>query len=154
MNVALDTRRSAGLGIGLIVLGLVWWLNLWWLLLPGALIAGGIATYIQRRRLYRVAEAVQIGLWGTGLGVLFLIGFIFPGILFLAGASVLAHGRETMIDERIQRMIAGVRRVQPRARPTETTHVPLTVHPGVGTATTLAPSDEISTGDTTRLRLH
>jgi hypothetical protein len=150
MNLSLDTRRSAILGIGLIVLGLVWWLSLWWLLLPGALMAGGAATYIQRRRIGRTAEAVQIGLWGIGLGLLFLIGFIFPGILFLAGASVLARGREIDIDDRIQRLAAGLRRSQSKARSSETTHVPVTVHPGVHSS--LPAGDVLSTGETTRLR--
>lgn len=152
MNLPLNTRRSAILGISLIVLGLIWWLNLWWLLLPGACIAGGVATYVQRRRIGRTAEAVQLGLWGVGLGLLFLIDFIFPGILFLAGASVLARGREAAIDERVQHNLAALRRPRPAARPAETTSVPVTVYPGAATQPSLPVSDVAMTGETTRLR--
>ena len=63
MNFVYDNRRSVVVGIGLILLGFIWWLNLWWLLLPGLLIAGGVAAYVQRRAL-RTSEAVQVGLWG------------------------------------------------------------------------------------------
>ncbi|MGB9751147.1 MAG: hypothetical protein C0183_01290 [Roseiflexus castenholzii] len=148
MNFVYDNRRSAAIGIGLIVLGVIWWLNLWWLLLPGALIAGGVAAYIQRRAT-RTSEAVQAVLWGVGLGVLLLIDFLFPGVLFLAGISILARGRETAIDAQMQRFIGGLRRPPTGAPSPETTRVPITVHPG---AAPHPPMDRPATGETTRLR--
>ncbi|MCS6840746.1 MAG: hypothetical protein NZ699_14215 [Roseiflexus sp.] len=129
MNFAHNTRRSAAIGASLIILGFIWWLNLWWLLLPGALIAGGVAAYIQRRAM-RVSEAVQIGLWGVGLGLLLLIDFLFPGVLFLAGISILARGREREIDAQVQRFVSSLHRLRSTPRSPETTSVPITVHSG------------------------
>lgn len=148
MNFVHENRRSAAIGIGLIVLGVIWWLNLWWLLLPGALIAGGVAAYIQRRAT-RPSEAVQAGLWGVGLGLLVLIDFLFPGVLFLAGISILARGRETDIDGQVRRFVGGLRRPRSTTHPPETTSVPITVHPGVAPH---PPADRAATGETTRLR--
>jgi hypothetical protein len=148
MNFVHDNRRSAAIGIGLIVLGVIWWLNLWWLLLPGALIAGGVAAYIQRRAT-RAPEAVQVGLWGVGLGLLLLIDFVFPGVLFLAGISILARGREPEIDSRVQRLISGLRRPRATSHRPETTSVPISVHPGVAPH---MPADRAATDETTRLR--
>jgi hypothetical protein len=148
MNFVHDNRRSAAIGLGLIVLGFIWWLNLWWLLLPGALIAGGVAAYIQRRAT-RTSEAVQAGLWGIGLGSLLLINFLFPGVLFLAGISILARGRETEIDAQVRRFVGGLRRPRPGAPSPETTSVPIAVHPGTVPHT---PVERPATGETTRLR--
>lgn len=148
MNFVRDNRRSAAIGIGLIVLGVIWWLNLWWLLLPGALIAGGVAAYIQRRAT-RASEAVQIGLWGVGLGLLLLIDFLFPGVLFLAGISILVRGREMEIDTQVQRFVGGLRRPRSTPRSPETTSVPITVHPGNAPHPAM---DRPATGETTRLR--
>ncbi len=148
MNLVYDNRRSAAVGIGLIVLGVIWWLNLWWLLLPGALIAGGVAAYIQRRAT-RTSEAVQGGLWGVGLGLLILIDFLFPGVLFLAGISILLRGREPEIDDQMQRFVSGLRRPRSTVHSPETTSVPISVHPG---ATPHTPADRAATGETTRLR--
>ncbi len=148
MNFVHDNRRSAAVGIGLIILGVIWWLNLWWLLLPGALIAGGVAAYIQRRAM-RASEAVQIGLWGVGLGLLLLADFLFPGVLFLAGVSILARGREPKIDAQVQRFVSGLRRPRAAPRSPETTSVPITVHPGSAPHSTM---ERPATGETTRLR--
>lgn len=105
----LTSRQPAVLGIALIVLGLVVWLNLWWMIVPGALIAVGVLGYQQRRKLGNVAEAVQVGLWCFGFAALYLTGF-WIGILFLAGASLLLRGREQTIDIAVQQAL------QPRAR--------------------------------------
>ncbi len=148
MNFVHENRRSAAIGIGLIILGVIWWLNLWWLLLPGALIAGGVAAYIQRRAT-RTSEAVQVGLWGVGLGLLVLIDFLFPGVLFLAGISILARGRETDLDGQVQRFVSGLRRLRTPTPAPETSSVPITVHPGAAPHT---PADRAATGETTRLR--
>lgn len=147
MNVVHDNRRSAVIGIGLIVLGIIWWLNLWWLLLPGALIAGGVAAYIQRRAT-RTSDAVQAVLWGVGLGLLVLIDFLFPGVLFLTGVSILARGREVEIDARMRRFISGLRRPRSTEHPPETSNVPITVSPG---AAPHISADRAATGDTMRL---
>ena len=113
-------RQGAVLGIFLIAIGLVWWLNLWWLLLPGALMIGGAAGYLQRRAAGRTAEGMQLALWGIGLGLLFLLGFVWPGILFLAGASVLLNGREAQVESYAQNALARVRnRATRRGSPAE-----------------------------------
>ncbi|MGQ9892300.1 MAG: hypothetical protein ACUVSY_00770 [Roseiflexus sp.] len=151
MNFANDNRRSVVVGAGLILLGFIWWLNLWWLLLPGVLIAGGIAAYIQRRAL-RTSEAVHAALWGIGLGVLLLIDFLFPGILFLAGVSLLIRGREAGIDAQVYRFIGDLRRPRQNLRPTESTRVPVVMHPGAASQTPFTPEDRSTTGETTRLR--
>src|SRR5689334_14063269 len=101
-----NKRQSAAIGIFLVGLGLVMWLNLWGLLWPGALAAGGVVAYRERRRIGRTAEAVQVALWCIGLALLLLLHFIWPGVLFLAGASLLIRGREVQVDESIQRMVA------------------------------------------------
>lgn len=151
MNFVYDNRRSVVVGIGLILLGFIWWLNLWWLLLPGLLIAGGVAAYVQRCAL-RTSEAVQVGLWGIGLGLLLLVDFLFPGILFLAGISLLIRGREDGIDAQIQHSINGLRRPRQNIHPAKTTSVPITIHPGAATQTPFTSPDHVATGETTRLR--
>jgi hypothetical protein len=106
--------RTITLGVTLIGLGLLWWLNLWWLLLPGVLAIGGVAAYVQRRAGGRTIEAVQALVWGLGLSLLFLFEFVWPGVLLLAGASLLLRGREFQADETIQTLARRVRR--PRVR--------------------------------------
>jgi hypothetical protein len=151
MNFVHDNRRSVVVGIGLILLGFIWWLNLWWLLPPGALIAGGVAAYIQRRAL-RTSEAVQVGLWGVGLGLLLLVDFLFPGILFLAGVSLLIRGREDRIDAQIQHGISSVRRPRQNTPPASSTSVPITIHSGAAPQAPVTSTDHVATGETTRLR--
>jgi hypothetical protein len=121
-----NKQPSVALGAFLIGLGLVWWLNLWSLLLPAALLIGGVVAYQQRRRMGRTVEGVQVGLWGVGLALLFMIGFVWPGVLFLAGASVLMRGRETNVDSYVQTALAQARRRPAPARPTPTQHVEIT----------------------------
>ena len=97
----MDRKQSVALGGALIGLGIVWWLNLWWLIVPLAMIGGGVLGYQQRRRVGDAIGAVQAGLWLSGIGVLFLLHFLFPGILLLAGASILLRGRELQADDRV-----------------------------------------------------
>ena len=124
MNI--NKQPPVAVGVFLIALGLVWWLNLWALLLPGALLVGGAVAYQQRRQMGRLLEAVQVGLWGVGLALLFMLHFVWPGVLFLAGASVLMRGREASADAYVQRVIAQARQRRPAARPTPSQHVPIT----------------------------
>ncbi|HWQ14744.1 MAG TPA: hypothetical protein VNL77_18240 [Roseiflexaceae bacterium] len=145
MNLNIDKRQSTIVGAFLIVLGLVWWLNLWWLLWPGALAAAGVAAYVQRRGMGRTVEAVQGGLWGVGLALLFLAGFVWPGVLFLAGASILLRGREHQLDDRVQRVLGRARRQPGMAvQPVPTQQVPI--------ATYQPPAEPPAVGETTRLQ--
>jgi hypothetical protein len=151
-----NKQPSVALGAFLIALGVVWWLNLWSLLLPAALLIGGVVAYQQRRRMGRTVEAVQVGLWGVGLALLFMLHFVWPGVLFLAGASVLLRGRETNADGYVQNALAQVRRRRSAApRPTPTQQVEITT-----TYPTPLPSSQprpsvsetnSNTGETTRL---
>lgn len=54
------------------------------------------------RRHSPVSGAVQSAVWMIGLGVLFLTGWWWPGILIVAGLSMvagaLAHGGETLVE--------------------------------------------------------
>jgi hypothetical protein len=102
----LKQQQSTATGAFLIGLALVWLFNLWSLLLPGVLAVVGVVVYQKWRRLGRTREAVQVGLWGVGLALVLLLGFIWPGVLFLAGASVLLRGREDQFDAAVQRRIA------------------------------------------------
>ena len=140
-------RQSAVMGIFLIAIGLVWWLNLWWLLLPAALMIVGVMGYLQRRAAGRTAEGMQSALWGVGLGLLFLIGFVWPGILFLAGASVLLNGREAQVEAYTQSALSRVRS-QARRRKSTTEQVPVETIPSMIVPITTAgtPANE-----TTRL---
>jgi hypothetical protein len=76
-----------------------------------------VAGYVQRRNMGRTIEAVQLLVWGGGLGLLFLLDFLWPGILLLAGASLLLRGREFRADEALQTLARRVRRPRVRARP-------------------------------------
>jgi hypothetical protein len=152
MNI--NRQSSVALGAFLIALGIVWWLNLWSLLLPAALLVGGAVAYQQRRRMGRTVEAVQVGLWGVGLALLFMLHFIWPGVLFLAGASVLMRGRETNADAYVQNALAQLRRRRAAARPTPTQHVPIaTSQPAPLTPAQRPTVNEgrSNTGETTRL---
>ena len=154
MNFTKQSPVSAG--VILIGLGIVVLFNLWSLIFPVALLAGGVAAYQQRRQIGRTSEGVQIGMWGAGLALLFLLHFFWPGVLFLAGASVLARGREAQIDAYVQRMAAQFgRRSQPAARPAPAQHVPIATsypQPFVPAAPQRAEAEQpVVTGETTRL---
>jgi hypothetical protein len=95
-------------------------------------------------------------MWGVGLALLFLIHFFWPGILFLAGASVLARGREDRIDAYVQRMIGQFgQRGRPAVRPTPTQQVPITTTYPQPLPPAPQPRVDVersaSTGETTRL---
>ena len=151
-----NKQPSVALGAFLIGLGLVWWLSLWSLLLPAALLVGGVVAYQQRRRMGRTVEAVHVGLWGVGLALLFMLGFVWPGVLFLAGASMLMRGRETNVDAYVQNALLQARRRRPAAtRPTPTQQVEITTtHPAPSPSAQPHPAlreSRTNTGETTRL---
>ena len=150
-----NKQPSVAAGVFLIGLGVVWWLHLWALLLPAALLVGGVVAYQQRRRMGRTVEAVQVGLWGVGLALLFMLHFIWPGVLFLAGASILVRGRETNVDAYVQNAISQARRRPTAARPTTTQHVPITTSQPAPLSPTqpqpVANEHKSNTGETTRL---
>jgi hypothetical protein len=106
----LNTNRSTiVMGTFLIGLGLVWWLDLWWLLLPVAMIVAGGVGYLQRRSAGRANEALHIAIWGVGMGLMLLLNFLWPGVLFVAGASILLRGREAEVEATVRRAITRVR---------------------------------------------
>jgi hypothetical protein len=151
-----NRQPSAALGAFLIGLGLVWWLNLWSLLLPAALLVGGVVAYQQRRRMGRTVEAVQVGLWGVGLALLFMLGFVWPGVLFLAGASMLMRGRENNVDASVQNALLQARRRRPAAtQPTPTQHVEITTTQPAPMSTAqprpVTRESRTNIGETTRL---
>lgn len=132
-------NRQPNVVVGALLIGLaiVWWLNLWGLILPVALIAGGVLGYQQRRRIGDAVGAVQAGLWLAGLGLLFLLHFVFPGVLLLAGASILLRGRELQADDQVQAFLANL---GSRGRTPQTTlprqSVPVSVEHSTDAATT------------------
>lgn len=101
----MDQRKLRYLGIGLIAVGVFAALRLWFLL--PLLVLGGIGAflYVERRREGRIAAAVQSGLWLVGMGLLLLIQFVFPGVLLLAGASLLLRGHEAQADQRVSELL-------------------------------------------------
>jgi hypothetical protein len=141
MNINLKQSQARNAGIFLIVVGVVAIFNLWWLVPAVALGGAGIFAYRRSRALGRTGEAVQAALWGLGLAVLYLIGAIFPGILLLAGASLLLRGREQEADVRAQRVIG---------RLTSRRHTANA--PSQPTSVTIVNNDQPNTSDTVRLR--
>src|SRR5262245_36647840 len=141
-----NKQQTAMIGAVLIALGLVMWLNLWWLIAPGALVAGGVLAYRQRRRLGRPVEAVQALLWCFGLALIFLTHF-WLGVLFLAGASLVLRGRELQADGMIQQALTQARTRRTASRSITTQQVPISAPPAAPTSEIDAPS----TGNTTRL---
>lgn len=132
----LQDKRARYLGIALIVLGLFAVLRLWWLLPTVLLAIAGGYFYVQRRQMGRITEAVQSGLWLVGLAVLFLVDFLFPGILILAGASLVVRGHEAELDQRIQRLMQRFPN-----RPAATSNMPVP-HPSEAVPGLPAESDE------------
>jgi hypothetical protein len=147
MNLNLNTtnRQTVIMGVFLIALGVVWWLNLWSLLLPAAMIVAGVVGYLQRRSAGRKDEAIQAALWGIGMGLLFLAGFVWPGVLFIAGASILLRGREAQVEASVRQAIT---RVRPNRASRSAERVPVETTP-----VTIIPINQSgsSVGDTTRL---
>lgn len=145
-----NRQQTIAVGVLLIALGLIAWLNLWWLILPGAFVTAGVIGYSQRRRIGRPQEAVQVGLWSIGLALVFLMHF-WVGVLFLAGASILLRGRENQVEEWIDRTFrqtASRRTTTIQSYPTQ--HVPITTQ----STSTPSLSDDATTpttGETKRL---
>jgi hypothetical protein len=142
-----NKQQTAAIGAFLIVLGLVMWLHLWWLVAPGALVAGGVLAYRQRRRIGRPVEAVQALMWCFGLALIFLSHF-WLGVLFLAGLSLLLRGRELQIDAMIQQALTQARTRRAPSRTITTQQVPITAPPAVPAASEYETS---SAGQTTQL---
>jgi hypothetical protein len=115
----LNSQQTRIAGIGLIALAVVIIFNLW-SLIPVVLLAGG-GAYIYRREhsAGRINSAIQGGLWGFGLALLYLIDFVLPGILLLAGTSLLLRGKEEQADVRVQNTL----RRLPRRRIAQSTPV-------------------------------
>ena len=141
-----NKQQTVMIGAFLIAIGLVMWLNLWWLIAPGALVAGGVLAYRQRRRLGRPVEAVQAVLWCFGLALIFLTHF-WLGVLFLAGASLLLRGRELQADAMIQQALTQAHTRRAASRSITTQQVPISAPPATPTNEVETPS----TGNTTRL---
>ena len=103
MNLNAQQTRIAG--FALIAFAVVMILDLWWLL-PVAMLGGaGVAIYRRERSIGQINSAVQGGLWGLGLAVLYVLGAIFPGVLLLGGASLLLRGNEAKVDAKVQEII-------------------------------------------------
>jgi TM2 domain-containing membrane protein YozV len=145
----MNRQQNVVVGAFLIGLGIVWWFNLWWLIWPGLLAAAGVVAYTQRRRAGRKAEAVQVGLWLVGLALLFILHFTWPGILFLAGSSILIRGREEQVDDQVQQFIGNLGQRRASQRPLTTQQVPVTTQ--VPVVNTASEGDPSTTGETTRL---
>ena len=105
----LNTDRNRLVGVALIGLAVVMLFNLWWVLPALAFGGAGVYIYQRERQLGRVGAAVQGGLWGVGLAVLYTLGFFLPGLLVVGGASLLLKGNEQRADDRIQAVIGRVR---------------------------------------------
>ena len=143
-------QRTVYAGIALVALGIIALLNLWWLV-PVALFAGvGYVVYSQRRAMGRYDEAVQGGLWGFGMALLWIVG-IFPGIILLAGASLLARGREAQVDAQVQRLLGQGRAALQARRSVPSSSAPVAPQRPTN-ITIVTPDDQPSTGETTRLQ--
>jgi predicted membrane-bound mannosyltransferase len=150
----MDTKKMRYLGIALIALGVFAALNMW-SLLP-VLILGGAGAYVytERRKEGRFVAGVQGGLWLVGLAVLLLIDFVFPGVLLLAGASLLLRGHEYQADRKVSRLLARLGVRLPTTAEAAASATPTFANPPVRREDTpQAAQDEAtaSTGKTTRL---
>jgi hypothetical protein len=143
----LQKKQSVAAGLFLIAIGVVALFGLWHLLLPGVLVVAGVIVYSQRRASGRTIEAVQAGMWCFGLALLFAFQFLWPGVLFLAGLSILARGHEFEVDDRVQRLI-GRASARPMQRTPPTQNVPVTVVPQ---ETAGQSQSEAATNETRRL---
>jgi hypothetical protein len=151
-----NPERMRYLGIALIVLGVFAALQLWFLLPVVILGSVGAYVYMERRREGRVVAAVQSALWLMGMALLFLVDFIFPGVLILAGVSLLLRGNEPGVDVRVSGLLSrfGVHLPQPGYTPATTSVPTATSNTPAPTSSTPAPTSSTSeeyTGKTTRL---
>lgn len=99
-------KRTRYLGLGLVILGIMAVLGLWNLVPVVLLGAVGAYIYMERRREGRIGAAVQSALWLVGVALLLAVHFVVPGILLLAGASLLLRGREQQVDQRLSALLA------------------------------------------------
>jgi hypothetical protein len=139
VNLNLNQKQTRVAGIALIALGVVAVFQLWWAIPSVLLAAGGVAIYRRQSAIGRTGEAVQGALWGVGLALLLLIGFVFPGVLLLGGASLLLRGNEAQAEQRAQRLLANVTSRRAPAQPAQQQKVTV-----VG--------EQPTTGETVRLR--
>ncbi len=98
-------KRTRYLGLGLVILGIMAVLGLWNLVPVVLLGAVGAYIYIERRREGRIGAAVQSALWLLGVALLLALHFVVPGVLLLAGASLLLRGREQQVDQRLNALL-------------------------------------------------
>jgi hypothetical protein len=104
-----NQRQVRYVGIGLIVCGVLAALQLGRLLPIVGLWTLGISLYSFRRQEGRIAAAINSGMWLIGLGFLLLWHTVFfPGVLLLAGLSLLLRGNEWAVDKQIQALLAQV----------------------------------------------
>lgn len=142
-------QRTVYAGIALIAFGVVALLNLWWLI-PVALFAGvGYLVYTTRRSIGRYDEAIQGGLWGFGMALLWMIG-IWPAIILLAGASLLVRGREMQVDAKVQQLLSQGRAAIQARRGASNTSAPI-VPQRPSNITIVTTDDQPAVGETTRL---
>jgi hypothetical protein len=138
--VNLTQQQARYAGFALIALGAVAVFDLWWAIPIALLAGGGVAIYQRQRAIGRTGEAVQALLWGVGLAVLLLVGFIFPGVLLLGGASLLLRGREAQADARVQAVAARFARRRAPA---------VTAAPSAPQAPAARPAQPVTIVDTT-----
>ncbi len=141
MNGTIRREDATLIGGALVGLGLVWALDLWWLVLPGMLLGLAVWSYRHSHKLGRVEEALQAALWFGGFGLLALTGFVWPGVLILAGMALLLRGREHEVDARLQQIIGDLRGLLRRPAP------------GTPSASHSVPIDVDDDQDTTTTRL-
>lgn len=151
-----NQQQSRMVGIGLIALGIVAIFNLWWIV-PVVLLAGGGAyLYTQRKRMGRNNEAVQFGFWGLGLAALYLTDLMFPGILVLAGLSLLMRGREHLVDARVQQLLGRFKRRQAAPATIDQTALqpaaPVASTPPAPVQSARPAEDHAAVGETVRLK--
>lgn len=151
-----NRQQTKYVGLALIALGVFALLRLWWLLPVLLLGGGGVYLYLQRRRMGKVNEAIQFGLWGIGLGILTMLKFFFfPGLLLLAGASLLLRGHEAQADSRVQALLSQFmnrRNNASTAMSKTTTNSAPTYEPAKPTKVTIVEDDQPATGETVRLK--
>ncbi len=152
MTRKLTLNRSHYVGAALLALGIVVIFDLWWAV-PALILAGvGAYIYATRRKAGDRVAAVQGLLWLLGLALLFVFDFVFPGILFVAGGSLLARGREVRIDTAIVDTLARVGvRLDSRPTPPARTAAPVLPHAVETPQPQHDDAREAVTGKTTRM---
>lgn len=156
-NLNLDSKATRYVGFSLVIAGFFALVGMWWMLPVVILASVGGYVYTERRKEGRIAAAVQSGLWLIGLAVLWLFSAIIfpPGILVLAGASLLIRGHEPKVDERVREFLA---KIGIKLAPAATTPAPVVAasQPAPNAAAGSTPGNAHDdptafTGETTRL---